>query len=64
MKEITWKKAAKYTRRHVYYRRHNGELAEVRLVQKWAAHCIRIELVNGREVVVDDRTRLYVRGGS
>lgn len=61
MKAVSWKAAAsRLTSHRVYYLRRNGDLAPVKRISKWGCHNVRIECAGDLEVVVDDRTPLYV----
>ena len=62
MKAITPTKAAKYTRRHVYYRAMNGGLYRVARLCKHRPNW-HVILEDGREFYVDPSTRFYVNGG-
>jgi len=59
--EVRWQKAAKYTRRHVFWQHSRTfELLPVAGISRWGGHNIRVTLANGREFVVDDRSKFIV----
>jgi len=58
---VGWKRAASYyARRRLYWQHsHTGELLEVAGIMHWGGHNLRVSLANGREFVVDDRSKFW-----